>query len=326
MADPVHAANCSPSWRALARKTSGLLSLSAVLALVVSGCASPEVVRFPGPTPVLPEGSRELPMFDGTSGDAVTWDALVQRALAADVVLIGELHHHELGMGASAALFEDLLAARPDGPEVALEFLERDKQPLIDDLADEIISERDFVQLARLSPGNYPWGHRAMVLAAIAAGQPVWAANAPRRYVTLGRKKGYERLAEIPPPRNALVHTPAFEIGGEYRRRFGVTMNSDQLGDEIVDKFFRSQSLWDATMADTVLTAVKGGASPIVLVIGRFHIAHDGGTLQRIKAANSSLNVLTVAIDDSHAERLAADDVGLAQVVIYAGNFPDPQQ
>jgi len=307
----------------LLRKASGPWSLAAALALLLSGCASPEIVRFPGPTPVLPERSRALPMFDGSTGDPVTWEELVQKALAVDVVLIGELHHHELGMGASAALFEDLLAARPDGPEVALEFLERDKQPLIEDFADEIISEREFISLARLSPGNYPWGHRAMVLAAIAAGQPVWAANAPRRYVTLGRKKGYERLAEISAPRSALVTTPGFEIGGEYRRRFGVTMNADRLGDEIVDKFFRSQSLWDATMADTVLTALKGGASPIVLVIGRFHIAHDGGTLQRVRAANPSLNILTVAIEDSHAERLAADDVGLANVVIYAGGFSD---
>lgn len=323
MADPALAARCSSPSSNLLRKASGAWSLVAVLALLLSGCATPEIVRFPGPTPVLPEGSRELPMFDGSTGDPVSWDALVQKALAVDVVLIGELHHHELGMGASAALFEDLLAARPDGPEVALEFLERDKQPLIDDFADEIISEREFVSLARLSPGNYPWGHRAMVLAAIAAGQPVWAANAPRRYVSLGRKKGYERLAEIDAPRSALVKTPEFEIGGEYRRRFGVTMNADRLGDEIVDKFFRSQSLWDATMADTVLTALKGGASPIVLVIGRFHIAHDGGTLQRVRAANPSLNILTVAIDDSHAERLAATDVGLAKVVIYAGGFSD---
>ncbi|MFT7463286.1 MAG: putative iron-regulated protein [Pseudohongiellaceae bacterium] len=321
-------ASCSHSQRGLALVNTSATALRsralcAVLVFCFSACASPKPVTFPGPAPVLPKGVRELAMFDGASGQAVTWETVVERALAADVVIVGELHHHVLGLGAAAALFDDLIAARPDGPEVALEFIERDRQPLIDDFADGIISEKEFVRLARLSPSNYPPGHRSMVLAAVASNQPIWGANAPRRYVTLGRKEGLERLAELPPERGALVTIPETILGGDYYRRFSKVMHVDQFGVEVVDKFFRSQNIWDATMADTVVQAQQAGALPIVLVIGRFHMAHNGGTLQRIRATDPQLKIFTLAIDDSHAERLAANDIEMADVVLYAGPSGD---
>jgi len=302
------------------RATLGRATLA--LAALLAACSTAPPATFPGPPPVLPSGARKLPMFDGTTGKAVTWEALVQRALSADVVLIGELHGHPAGLQAAAALFDDLLAARPDGPALALEFFERDSQLLIDDFADGIIDEKSFVRLARRTPGNYPPGHRAMVLAAIEAGRPVLAANAPRRYVTLARKKGLERLAGFGPERAPLVAVPDALTAGEYRRRFEQTMHGDELDAEILESFFRSQNLWDATMADTVLSAHANGARPAVLVVGRFHVGHDGGTAQRIRAAEPELKLFTIAIDASDADRLAANDIALGDVVIYAGDLP----
>lgn len=303
--------------------SSQALALVAAVSLLLCACSSPAIVSFPGPPPVLPEESRELAMFDGASGQSVAWDDLVQRALDADAVLIGELHGHPLGLGAAAALFDDLLAARPDGPAVALEFIERDRQLLLDDFADGIITEKEFVKLARLSPGNYPPGHRSMVLAAIAAGRPALGANAPRRYVTLARKEGFQRLAELDSQRAPLVTNPEMLLGGDYRRRFAKVMNGDELSDEIIENFFRSQNVWDATMADTVVNAQRAGAAPIVLVIGRFHIGHNGGTLQRIRTAAPQLKVLTIAIEQTFSQRLDANNIGLADVVIYAGPLDD---
>jgi uncharacterized iron-regulated protein len=292
-----------------------------VLLSLLAACVGAPVVRFPGPPPVLPASARELPMFDGTTGLPVAWETLVQRALRADVVLIGELHGHPAGLPAAAALFDDLLAARPDGPALALEFLERDAQLLIDDFSDGIIDEQTFVRLARRTPGNYPPGHRAMVLAAIESDRPVLAANAPRRYVTLARKQGFERLTEFGPERAELVAVPDALTDGEYRRRFEQTMHGSELPADILESFFRSQNVWDATMAQTVLAAHDNGARPVVLVVGRFHVGHNGGTSQRITAANPELELFTIAIEASHADALAANDIGLGDVVIYAGSL-----
>jgi uncharacterized iron-regulated protein len=92
---------------------------------------------------------------------------------------------------------------------------------------------------------------------------------------------------------------------------------------EMIEKFYRSQQMWDATMADSVVRTSGAGHRPAVLVIGRFHSDFDGGTVQFIRQGNAGLRVLTLSMVASDEAEIAEEDLGRADFVLYVGRGPD---
>ena len=173
-----------------------------------------------------------------------------------------------------------------------------------------------------------------MVETAKAAHRPVHAANAPRAYATLARKEGYERLRQLTPEQQRMVRIPDRLFGGRYRADFDKVMTPAHEGQaertataefhELLDQTFRSQSLWDWTMADSVVSALARGEQPVVHVIGRFHVDFRGGTVQAIDAMRADTRTLVVSFVDAWSDTLAEDDAERGDFVIYVG--PSPEQ
>ncbi|MCC6320298.1 MAG: ChaN family lipoprotein [Phycisphaerales bacterium] len=320
------------------------------LLVSLAGChtpASPKVDEREGPARAMlgsPE-ARSVPMLDGQGGVAVPWSEIVSRARSADVVLIGELHGHPLGSAAAAALWEDVLASPGVAARASLsmEFFERDEQALLDDYLTGLIDEPRL-----LKAGNkdsylaYPFGQRVMVNEARAHGVPVVAANAPRIYVRTARLEGYERLRGLTEEQRRMFRIPDRLPGPEsgYRRKFqefmlGAGGHGGESGDQPasspsasaptaedlarVEAGFRSQSLWDWTMAESVSREFGRGRRPVVHVVGQFHIAREGGLLLALREMAPAARVLTIAVVDAESSSLREEDRGVADVVVYVG-------
>lgn len=305
----------------------------------VSPWQAREKISPQGPTEAEPVDPRALPMFDGHTGQPVVWSELVARAAASDIVLIGETHGQVSGLDAAACLFDDLLTTLPD-ITLAMEFFERDQQVAIDDYLSGVIDEETFRRMTGRTAGNYPDGHRRMVEAAKGAQRPVVGANAPRRYVRLARTDGFERLTALSESQRSLFVAPESLSEGTYREEFmklmgameghGAEGEADPAAtpeeQEKAEKaraqalsFFRSQNVWDATMAESVLRLVAADARPVVLVAGRFHTDFEGGLTQRLRDALPSARILTLSFLDEapHDQALREQDKGRAGVVVY---------
>lgn len=326
----------------------------ALLTAVLGGCASSSNQSTPSPAPSLARASRPADgvVFSG-NGDRVNWSTLQIACLGADVVVLAEQHGHPVGLTTAAALWEACIletveTGKRSSPALALEFFERDDQSRIDDYLAGLSTEEVFLKRTgkTLPPGADPWasgyppGHRDMVEAAKKAGAPVIAANAPRSYVRLARTKGYAALANLTPEQQRLVVLPRFAADGNrpdnrYWRDFLSFMDStpekyagaDAAEREKTDSMFRAQSIWDATMADSVRTALAHGNAPIFLVIGQFHadFAADGGggTVQELKAARPETKVVVVSFQDADPNGgFRAEDKGRADFVVYTGPRP----
>lgn len=83
--------------------------------------------------------------------------------------------------------------------------------------------------------------------------------------------------------------------------------------------FFRSQNLWDATMADSIVRGLGSGYRPIVHVVGQFHTDHNGGLTERVKALKPGAYVMTISVIDASSAALREEDKGRADVVVYVG-------
>lgn len=286
----------------------------------------------PATVDVAPEKARATPAFT-RAGEPANWDAIVAAAANADVVLIGETHGHEIGLATAAALFEDVLKQRPDAV-LALEFLERDQQALVDDYLSGVLDEAGFAKAANRTRSSYPGGHRAMVEAAKAANRPVFAANAPRRYIRVAKNDGYDKLRALGPEQRRLYRVPDALPTGRYRDEFAKIMGAVHVEEpkegepapqtppvpewtDAIESSFRSQSLWDWTMGESVSLAL-GRGNPVFLVVGRFHVDHDGGTVQAVRAMSPMARILTVTFQDEDAPAAPEAD-GPADFVFYVG-------
>jgi uncharacterized iron-regulated protein len=302
-----------------------LAALALALALASCGGAvrPPDGAReAPPPT----HASGEVTAFDGQSGVALSFEALVTRAAAADVVLLGEVHGHPRGLPWAARLWAGV-AERAPRAGLGLEFLERDTQPVLEHYLAGRLDEPSFVSSARRD-GELPEAHRAMLREAKRLGRRVVAANAPRPYVKMARAQGFDVLRALPEAERALFRVPDDPPTGRYRDAFFALMSGSHAGSHApsqaapsatAEALFRAQSLWDATMADSVARAAAGGSRPFVLVVGSFHVDFDGGVPQLLARYAPSLTVLEVSVVASEARALEPDDRGRADVVAYAG-------
>jgi uncharacterized iron-regulated protein len=254
---------------------------------------------------------------------------------------VGENHGHPIGLAAAAALWEDTLASPPPpagrGPALSMEFLERDEQAAVDDYLTGVTDLAAFQKKTnRLSAERFPPGHRRMVEAARAHRAPVIASNAPMRYVRIARTDGYDRLMTLTPAQRALFTIPMVVPGRDdpYRQRFDQVMDEMRghggtapppVEPESHDAGFRSQTLWDWTMAESIHRArasSDGPFRPVVHIVGRFHSDQEGGLVQALRRLEPGASILTISfIDDDPGgpPRLRDEDKGRADLVIYAG-------
>lgn len=165
-----------------------------------------------------------------------------------------------------------------------------------------------------------------MLESARARGRPVIAANAPRRYVRRTTADGYAEVISLGPRQQALFVVPDSLVEGKYRDDFFGMMSGhgDQaMPPDRVEKMYRSQQMWDATMADSVVSALREGNQPVVLVVGRFHADFDGGTIQLIRRAEPEVQIRTLSVVAKEGETIDPEDVGRADFVVYVGAAPE---
>lgn len=302
---------------------------------VLGGCAAqrrdaaPEGVGEAGamfaPGVSVREAARGVTIWRGDGSGRATWEEAARELAGADVVLMGEVHGHTLGNAVQQELYEDILVLNPLA-QLSMEFYERDEQVALDDYLAGITDRAAFEKASGRSKGNNPPAHARMIDASREAGRPVIASNAPRRYVRLARTDGYERLEMLGQAQRALLEIPEGTPKGAYRDRFVEAMGgmASHGGEAMIEGFLRSQTVWDATMAQSIVDGLGGGA-PVVHVVGYFHAQFGGepggsGLVDQLRArGEGELKILSLITLPADSELLRDRDEGLADFVVYVG-------
>ncbi len=292
-----------------------------VLFAFLTGCSST-------PRVAVEDLSGWTPAFlDGEGGGTLTLAEVASRAARADVVVIGEMHGHAKGLRAAEDLFAAIVEQQPTAA-LGLEFYERDTQAAIDDYLAGITDEDGF----REATGKVVEkdSHRPLIEMAKDAGIRVWAINAPRRYVRLARTQGFEAYEGMTEAQRGLVVAPEELSGGRYAETFYELMSGMSAHDEseqdaevpegpseMAVSFFRSQNVWDATMADSAVKALDAGARPLVIIVGQFHSDFEGGLVERLRESAPGARVLTVSVVET--DSFDEEDADRADVLIGTG-------
>jgi len=217
---------------------------------------------------------------------------------------------------------------------LSLEMFERDVQGVVDEYLADLITESQFKASAR--PWEYyDADYRDMVEAAKSAGVPVLAANAPRRYVNRVSRMGPQALQDLPAQARANLPPLPFPAPTQaYRDEWNSLMSNMTMesqcpapeedeaeappahtppagmptadapagmpshGGSFMENGLQSQTLWDASMANTITTFLDAHPGALVLhMVGGFHVQNFTGTPEKVEFYRPGTRRLVVHMD-----------------------------
>jgi uncharacterized iron-regulated protein len=308
--------------RIAASLSSVRLAPGLALFLVVVGCR-PAPTTSVVPTPCVPCPSaaagepetslleHEIRIFDARGRErslASMLDELAER----EVVLLGETHLDDVTHRVEHAVLEGLARRRDDRVTLSMEMFERDVQPVLDRyLAGEI---DEATLLAEARPwGNYRPDYRPLVETARERGLSVIAANTPRMALrqAAGGAEGYAKARREHPE---WLPEQVFPASDAYWARVdrAIRGHGPPSGG---DRTYAVQNLWDNTMADAIVGAVKAHPDRVVLhVVGAFHIEQHDGTVAQIRRRAPKLDLATLTL-------IPTDDLARAEPAPQRADF-----
>ena len=213
--------------------------------------------------------------------ESVKLGGLADELAKSDVVFFGEEHDNLLGHQQRFLLFKQLHSRRQD-MILTMEMFERDVQKVLTQYLVGEIDEKSFLAQSRPWTG-YAERYRPFVEYAKGHGIHVVAANAPRPLVRKMRTEGWEAVSSSPwAPRRTTA--PKDQYWENFKKAMSGHMGTDE---ERIYAFYRAQCLWDDTMAESIVDALKAahaeGRKPLVVhLVGKFHAEDAGGTQTKV--------------------------------------------
>lgn len=237
-------------------------------------------------------------VYDG-QGNPSSIDAIVKALDSVDAVFLGEQHDDAVAHALQAEIFKQAVAQYLAKRKVALslEMFERDVQIVVDEYLNGQITEAQFLASSR-PWGNYKTDYRPLVELAKEKRLPVIAANAPRRYVNMVSRGGRETLNGLTKDaKKWLAPLPYGEPSDVYGKKFKALMGPSPEAQMGIDKILSSQSLWDATMANSVAEYLKKNKRSLVVHLnGAFHTESRLGTVEHLLKYRKDAKVLVVTM------------------------------
>ena len=226
----------------------------------------------------------------------------------ADVLFYGEEHNDSVTHYLENKIFETLFQKYSNTMTLSMEMFERDVQPVMNEYLTTDIREKNFKKDARVW-SNYK-DYRPMVEFCKTNKLDVVCANAAGRYSNLAGRKGQKALMTLPEEsKKYLAPLPYDTASGKYYEKLTGLFNdgnskkkkqSSGTGESF--SLVMAQSLWDATMAFSIVEYLKAHSGKKVFQVnGRFHSdEHFAAAAQLIKYnPNIKCLVISSGSDDS---------------------------
>lgn len=207
----------------------------------------------------------------------------------ANVVFVGEEHNDSMAHVLQHELFKALHQIKGNQLALSLEMFETDCQTPLNDYLKGFATEAQMIKDAR-AWGNYK-DYRPLVEYAKEQSLNVIAANAPRRYVNLVARRGMKSLDSLSKDaKQWLPKLPYDTLDGAYAKKFW-----DLMAGHGRASIYHSQSLWDASMSNSIHQYNKKHKKELVYhLCGRFHSDDKLGTAEQLQRRNKKLVIKNV--------------------------------
>ncbi|MEQ1604784.1 MAG: ChaN family lipoprotein [Pyrinomonadaceae bacterium] len=232
----------------------------------------------------VPFSMDAISVFD-SKGNPATIEQIIKAIGENEAVFLGEQHDDAVGHAVQMEIFKRAVDQYSADHKIALslEMFERDVQVVVNEYLTGQITEAQFLASSR-PWGNYKTDYRPLVELAKSKKLPVIAANAPRRYVNMVSRNGRTSLDGLTKEAKSwLPPLPYGEPSAAYATKFKALMGPSPEAQMGIDKILASQSLWDASMSNSVYRFLKDNKNPLVIHLnGGFHTESRLGTFEHL--------------------------------------------
>ncbi len=316
------------------------LALFCVAALVsgFSLCACTNAKRIDPAVEIAQAPNPEsLAAFDGNTRTPIGWEDVLNRVANANAVFVGETHDDASAHRVEHALVNAFLAAHPKAA-VSLEMLERNEQ----DAVNLYLSNSSTLEVFLATTKSRDWAgentwipwYQPMIDSARISGAQIIASNAPRKYVSIALREGYEPLRALPADERLLFEVDEnLTHDGDWLRlrELMVEMHKDRAekelaekgetgplepSDQDVDCAHRSQRVWDRTMG---MSAAKIFAqkTSVIHIAGGFHLEQQLGTVAQFSRVCPDAKILVISLQPSASTEIVEKEIKGADIVIH---------
>jgi uncharacterized iron-regulated protein len=237
-------------------------------------------------------------VFDG-KGNPATIEEIVKSAGNSDVIFLGEQHDDAVAHYLQLEIFRKIVESYAKDRKIALslEMFERDTQTVLDEYLRNLITEKKFLDDSR-PWGNYKTDYRPLVELAKQNNFSVIAANAPRRYVNMVSRNGRDSLNNLSPmAKSWLAPLPYNKASDAYSAKFKALMGGSGEASMGLNNILDSQSLWDATMANSISEFLKKEKNALIVHLnGSFHTENRLGTVEHLQKYYPSAKITVVTM------------------------------
>jgi len=189
-----------------------------------------------------------------------------------DIVYFGETHDSKYVHEQQLDLFKELYKQNQDF-NVGLEMIQKDYQPVLDEYLRTKMTED---QLKTKLNWEKTWGHdfeffRPIFKFAKEKNLDIIALNAPRSIVKKVVRQGLESLTEED---YKYVPKEFYQDEEEYEQLKEIFKNHPGMGgEEFYKKMYDAQTLWNETMAATIIDYIKKENKHLLVIAGDGHIS-----------------------------------------------------
>jgi uncharacterized iron-regulated protein len=217
------------------------------------------------------------------TGYYVTEEQMLAVATDSRVVYIGETHDNPASHRLELTLLRAMAERYPDGVALGMEMFTPDQQETLDRWVSGELSEKAFVKQSRWQEQwqmDFDY-YRPLLEFARERNIPVIGLNAPKSLVKSAAQKEFGELSD-----EERLRLPEIDREDPYHGTFVTAMYSGHgHGNSGQEGFRRVQTLWDETMAESVvryLESTPGKNRRMVVVAGGNHVRHGFGIPRRV--------------------------------------------
>jgi uncharacterized iron-regulated protein len=251
---------------------------------LAAGCAVPTQMNdnpeapYPPTRPPIVGNILHLP-----TGYYVSEEQMLAVATDSRIVYVGETHDNPASHRLELTVLRAMAERYPDGVALGMEMFTPAQQEILDRWVSGELSEKAFVKQSRWQDQwqmDFDY-YRPLLDFARERSIPVIGLNAPKSLV---KSAARQELGELSDEERRLL--PEMDREDPYHGAFVTAMYGDHgHGNSGLDGFRRVQTLWDETMAESIvryLESPAGKTRRMVVVAGGNHIRHGFGIPRRV--------------------------------------------
>jgi uncharacterized iron-regulated protein len=310
------------------------LATLALGAALLGGCAAAQVpADGNGLTPYPLTKSLEAgDIIHLPTGTAMNFEQAMEMIAAAKVVYIGEMHTNFQAHEAQRRVIEELERRFPGQVAIGMEMFREPQQGALDRWTRGELAELDFLKESKWYDN---WGsdfglYRGILNFARDRKIDVRALNPSKEL-----QKQFALAGAGPLPPELAGQVPETDFTDPFQRALleaifkghGAVMKDPAAAAKMFDSFYRTQILWEESMAARIVDYLKspaGAGKKMVVIAGGFHVRHGLGVPRKALRRAAWPYVIVLPTELSIPEALKAEltmDVDPPEIPLLAGDF-----